>query len=82
MLEKQLRCKFADVGLYFGAFGSLIYAGLTADGEGASYILDFAKQSISEPIIPLSVSVFYAVGALFDLDATGKNQKNLEQILK
>ncbi len=89
MIKKALRYKLADVGLFAGLFSSVIYAGVTADGEGANYISDFAKQLVSEPIIPISIGGFYAVGGLVDtvgglvdLFTQKKIKKNLEQNLE
>jgi hypothetical protein len=89
MLKKPLRYRLADKGLLIGLLGSLSYAAVTADGEGANYISGFAKQLVSEPIIPISIGGFYAVGGL--VDAAGgfvdfvkqkKIRKNLEQNLE
>lgn len=87
--KKPLRYKLADAGLYIGLLGSLIYAGVTADGEGASYISGFAKQLISEPIAPLTIGGFYVVGGLVDVVGElvdfveqKKIRKNLEQNLE
>ena len=82
-----LRYKMADAGLFFGALGSVIYAGVTADGEGTSYISDFAKQLVSKPIVPLSIAGFYMAGGLADamsglVNFLTKINKNLEQKLE
>ena len=89
MSKKSLRYKLADRGLFIGLLGSVIYAGVTADEEGANYISGFAKQLVSEPIIPISIGGFYAVGGLVDVVGElvdfvkqKKIRKNLEQNLE